>query len=98
MCKECGMAYSFFFNAQFHKKDCAVGITAEKIQKALEGDLEMTTKKETMRCPVCTVGKIAETQKYGIRFQCVDDGQGWNDTRTVKDYCGMSYHTLAEIK
>ena len=35
MCKECGVAYSFVFRVQFHKKDCAVGVTAEKIQKAL---------------------------------------------------------------
>ena len=35
MCKECGVAYSFVFRVQFHKKDCAVRVTAEKIQKAL---------------------------------------------------------------
>ncbi len=66
MCKECGMAYSFFFNAQFHKKDCAVGITAEKIQKALEGDLPVSTEEHIENCScdecegACSNGKCGE--------------------------------------
>ena len=54
--------------------------------------------KEVIRCPVCRVGRIAETWNYGIRLQCVDDQQGWNDTRTVKDYCGMSYPDLYTVR
>ena len=38
MCKECGMAYSFYFGTQFHKAGCSEGLAqgAQPVAEVLE--------------------------------------------------------------